>query len=90
MSKKKTRKRLEKLMTNPKGVDPKDLDSLLRDLGFIYREGAGSHVVYNWPTEKQAEHPRPLVIPQKNPVNKFIIKEILKEIPWEEWLDEDN
>jgi len=71
----KKRSALERVRNNPKNVTAKDLQELLEDYGFNYRNASGDHYIF-----KKEGH-RPITIPySQNPIALFIVKEILQVI----------
>ena len=81
----KKRSALERVRSNPKNVEAKDLQDLLLDFGFELREVSDDHFVY----KKAGYRPVPIPIRQR-PIAYFIVKEILTLIKMiEDQLNED-
>jgi predicted RNA binding protein YcfA (HicA-like mRNA interferase family) len=69
-------KRLAKIRNNQKNVSKSELDQVLRDYGFVRREGKGSHTVYQHPSEAT-----PVVVAAHGQhVPTYIVKQVLGAI----------
>jgi predicted RNA binding protein YcfA (HicA-like mRNA interferase family) len=81
----KRKKRLERLRRNPKNVRPEELDSVLKEFGFIPDFSAGSHVAYRHPSGV-----RITVAAHGQHVPSYIVKQALKAIDMLAINDEDE
>jgi predicted RNA binding protein YcfA (HicA-like mRNA interferase family) len=80
----KRKKRLSKIRNNPKAVTKDDLDTVLRDFGFVERDGKGSHTIYQHP-----DNETPLVVAAHGKsVPAYIVKQALALI--DALVDEDQ
>jgi len=80
----KTQKALARFRQNPKNVRYDELESLLLKLGFVIRQGTGSHSVFILRGKP------PLTIPKRKPfVSEVYVKLVLKFLD-EIGLDEDD
>lgn len=72
----KRQKRLAKIRNNQKNVSKNELDQVLRDFGFVKREGKGSHTVYQHPDAETLI----VVAAHAQHVPAYIVKQVLTAI----------
>ena len=81
-------KRLAKIRNNQKNVSKSELDQVLRDYGFVMREGKGSHTIFQHPNEES-----PIVVAAHGQqVPAYIVKKVLAAIDrvTEQEMDDDS
>ena len=66
---------LERLKKSKKSVRPQQMDKLLREVGFVKRQGKGDHRVYT-----HAKRSFPLTIDPRNPLLPVYVSKAIKAI----------
>ena len=81
---KQIKKRVTKILRNPKTVKFEELDKILVHFGFerSQKKGGSSHYVY------RKKGGNPITVPKHKPVKEFYIKNVIKILNLEEWINE--
>jgi predicted RNA binding protein YcfA (HicA-like mRNA interferase family) len=79
------RDQLLDLKKRRRSIRPADLDKLLREAGFIRRQGKGDHWVYTHP-----RRPFPLTIDPRNPLLPAYVGKAIRAIEEVLGVDEDS
>jgi predicted RNA binding protein YcfA (HicA-like mRNA interferase family) len=73
----KRRKRLERIRQNPTNVSLENLQHVLEDYGFEYRQTVGSHYTFSYTLNGQTKL---LVVPFKRPLKSIYVRRAVKLI----------